>query len=78
MSFGTIDEFTTLNTEHIKKWFRRHSEDLMSISNNRLFIVTELFRKQLITQTCYDDCTDDCYKIDAEKGHSLVTALKAT
>ena len=50
----------------------------MAVSNNRLSIVTELFSKQLITESCYDDCTDDSNKSDAEKGHSLMRALKAT
>ena len=55
MSFGTIDQFASLNTEHINKCFRRHFADLsklMSVSNNRLSIVAELFSKHLITETC--------------------------
>ena len=81
MSFGTIDQIATLNTEHIKKCFRRYFADLsklMSVSNNRLSIVAELYSKHLITETCYDNCTDDSNKTDAEKGHSLMRALKAT
>ena len=50
----------------------------MSVSNNRLSIVAELFSKQLITETCHDDCTDDSNTTDAKKGHSLMRALKAT
>ena len=77
----TIDQRTTVNTEHFKKCFRRHFADLsklMSVSSNRLSIAAELYCKHLITETCYDDCTDDSNKTDAEKGHSLMKALKAT
>ena len=76
----TIDQ-QTLDTELVKKVFRKHFAELtnlLSVSTNRLTVAAELYSAELITEECYDEANDRSLRTDLERGISLAIAVKAT
>ena len=63
------------------KVFRKYYAELshlVSNSNNRLSLASELFSAEVITFQCYDSATDNAAKTDMEKGVLLMKSLMST
>ena len=50
---------------------------LVSVSAHRLSIAPKLFSARVISEQCFDEVVDNSSKSDAEKGLSLMNAIKS-
>jgi hypothetical protein len=78
---STGSTILTSEDEKAKDVLRRHypeMADLMAVGSNRLRIASALYGANLITESCYDEVTDDSPRTDIVKGHSLAKVVKNT